>query len=83
MLKEGLAGVPSVRPRTPRSPEAAAGLVCCEVDGYGSDEAVARLRRAKVIASATPYQPSYLRFGPTIINSESDVEAVLAAVRSL
>ncbi|MBX6751635.1 MAG: aminotransferase class V-fold PLP-dependent enzyme [Micromonosporaceae bacterium] len=83
MLKDGLAGIRSVRLRTPRGPEASAGLVCCEVDGYGPDEAVARLRRAKVIASATPYQPSYLRFGPTIINSESDVEAALAAVRSL
>lgn len=83
MLKDGLAGIPSVRLRTPRSPDASAGIVCCEVEGYGPDEAVARLRRAKVIASATPYQPSYLRFGPTIINSEADVEAALAAVRSL
>lgn len=82
-LKEGLAGIPSVRLKTPRGPEASAGLVCCDVDGYGPDEAVARLREANVIASATPYQPSYLRFGPTIINSESDVEKALAAVRAL
>jgi len=82
-LKEGLASIRSVRLRTPRGKEASAGLVCCEVDGYGPDEAVARLRGAKVISSATPYQPSYLRFGPTIINSESDIEAALAAVRAL
>jgi selenocysteine lyase/cysteine desulfurase len=82
-LKDGLAGIPSVHLRTPRGTEASAGLVCCEVDGYGPDEAVARLREADVISSATPYRPSYLRFGPTIINSESDVEAALAAVRSL
>jgi selenocysteine lyase/cysteine desulfurase len=83
MLKDGLAGIPSVRLRTPRSPDASAGLVCCEVDGYGPDEAVARLRRANIVASSTPYQPSYLRFGPTILNSEADIEAALAAVRSL
>jgi selenocysteine lyase/cysteine desulfurase len=82
-LKDGLAGMASVRLRTPRGPQASAGLVCCEVDGYGPDEAVARLRRANVISSATPYRPSYLRFGPTIINSESDVDAALAAVRAL
>jgi selenocysteine lyase/cysteine desulfurase len=82
-LKEGLAGIASVRLRTPTGPEASAGLVCCEVDGYGPDEAVGRLREANVITSATPYQPSYLRFGPTIVNSESDVDAALAAVRAL
>ncbi len=82
-LKDGLAGIPSVHLRTPRAPEASAGLVCCEVDGYGPDEAVARLREANVISSSTPYEPSYLRFGPTIINSESDVDATLAAVRAL
>ena len=82
-LKDGLTGIPKVQLRTPRGPEASAGLVCCEVDGYDPREAVARLRAAKVIATSTPYEPSYLRFGPTIINSESDVEAALAAVRRL
>ncbi len=82
-LKDGLAGIPGVHLKTPRGPEASAGLVCCEVDGYGPNEAVARLRKSNVISSATPYDPSYLRFGPSIINSESDVEATLAAVRAL
>lgn len=82
-LKDGLAGIPSVHLRTPRGPEASSGLVCCEVDGYGPTEAVARLREKNVIGSATPYQPSYLRFGPTVINTEADLEATLAAVRSL
>lgn len=82
-LKDGLAGIPGVHLKTPRGAEVSAGLVCCEVDGYGPNEAVARLRKANVISSSTPYEPSYLRFGPSIINSESDVEATLAAVRKL
>jgi selenocysteine lyase/cysteine desulfurase len=82
-VKDGLAGIPKVHLRTPRAADASAGLVCCEVDGYSSEEAVARLRKANVVASTTPYQPSYLRFGPTIINSESDVDAAIAAVRTL
>lgn len=45
----------AVRLRTPRSAELSAGLVCCEVTGYQPGEAVARLRAANVIASATPY----------------------------
>jgi Selenocysteine lyase len=83
MLKDGLAEIRSVRLHTPRDPEVSAGLVCCEVDGYGPGDAVARLRRSNIIASATPYDPSYLRFGPTILNSEADVEAALAAVRAM
>ncbi|WP_239126617.1 aminotransferase class V-fold PLP-dependent enzyme [Asanoa siamensis] len=82
-LKDGLATIGSVRLRTPRAAVASAGLVCCEVEGYGPHEAAAKLRGAKVISSATPYDPSYLRFGPTIINSESDVDRALAAVRAL
>ena len=82
-LKDGLAGISTVRVRTPRSPEISAGIVCCEVEGYGAQEAVARLRGAKILASATPYASPYLRFGPTILNEESDVEATLRAVRTL
>jgi selenocysteine lyase/cysteine desulfurase len=82
-LKDGLAGIASVHLRTPRGPEASAGLVCCEVNGYSPREAVTRLREKRVVASTTPYEPSYLRFGPTVINSESEVDTVLAAVRAL
>jgi selenocysteine lyase/cysteine desulfurase len=82
-LKDGLAGLPKVRLHTPRSPELSAGLVCCEVDGYGAVDAVLALARAKVLTSATPYSPSYLRFGPSIVTSESDVDAALRAVRAL
>ena len=46
-------------------------------------QAVAQLAEANVLASTTPYTPSYLRFGPSIVNSESDVEAALSAVRAL
>jgi len=36
-----------------------------------------------VIASATPYNPSLLRFGTSILNTERDVSAAVAAVRRL
>ncbi|HEX2771406.1 MAG TPA: aminotransferase class V-fold PLP-dependent enzyme, partial [Micromonosporaceae bacterium] len=82
-LKDGLAGVSGVRLITPRSADLSAGLVCCEVDGVPPEAAVSRLRAASVFATSTPYRPSYLRFGPTIANSEKDVEAALRAVRAL
>ena len=82
-LKDGLAGIAKVRVLTPRTPELSAGIVCCEVQGYGAPEAVLALSRAKVLTSSTPYNPSYLRFGPSILTSESDVEVALRAVRSM
>jgi selenocysteine lyase/cysteine desulfurase len=82
-LKDGLAGLPGVRLVTPRSADVSAGVVCCEVDGTRPDDAVSRLRAAGVVATSTPYRPSYLRFGPTIANSEEDVEAAVRAVRAL
>jgi hypothetical protein len=36
-----------------------------------------------VIASVTPYATEYVRFGPSIANTEEDVEQALGAVRSL
>jgi selenocysteine lyase/cysteine desulfurase len=72
-----------VRLRTPRAAELSAGIVCCEVAGYRSREAVARLRAAKVIASPTPYAASYVRLGASVLNDESDVDTALRAIRAL
>lgn len=82
-LKDGLAGVNGVRLRTPRSPEVSSGIVCCEVVGVTSRDAAARLRRAAVHATPTPYATSYLRFGTSILTNESDVERAVGAVRDL
>lgn len=82
-LKDGLAGIRGVRLFTPKDQGLSAGIVCCEVDGVSPEEAVDRLAGRKVVASATPYRPSYLRFGPTILNTEQDVETALTALRTL
>lgn len=82
-LKEGLASIAKVRVRTPGAVDLSSGIVCCEVDGHSPRAAVERLRSAKVLASATPYATSYLRFGPSILTCESDVDAALKAVRAL
>ncbi len=82
-LKEGLAGLPGITMRTPHSPDLSAGVVCCEVAGLTPPEAVARLHDRKVIASATPYAVSYLRFGTSILTDERDVESAVKAVRTI
>jgi selenocysteine lyase/cysteine desulfurase len=83
-LKEGLAELAGVRVVTPLSHELSAGLVCCELDGLAPREAVDRLRDEHgVVASVTPYATEYVRFGPSIANDETDVDAALEAVRGL
>ena len=82
-LKDGLAGTRGVRLITPRSSDLSAGIVCCDTAGVKVGEAVGRLYAAGVIATGTPYRPSYLRFGATIANDEADVDAVPRAIRDL
>jgi selenocysteine lyase/cysteine desulfurase len=82
-LKDGLAGIRGLRLITPRDPALSAGIVCCDIDGLAPAEAVQRLAAKNVHASVTPYDPPYLRFGTTIVNSEADVAAALSAVHEL
>ncbi|WP_043628096.1 hypothetical protein [Nonomuraea candida] len=82
-LKTGLAEIAHVRPATPLSPELSAGLVCCSVAGMEPFEAVRRLRARKVAASVTPYNPSLLRFGASIVISPEQVDQAVRAMEGL
>jgi selenocysteine lyase/cysteine desulfurase len=82
-LKDGLAAIPAVRLVTPRDPELSAGIVCLEVAGRDPGELLVELRRQRILASVTPYARPYLRLGPSIVTSEEDVDAVVAAIRAL
>jgi selenocysteine lyase/cysteine desulfurase len=83
-LKDGLAEIGGVRLVTPRHEALSAGLVCVDVAGQDPGEVADRLRAEHgVIASVTPYAVRYLRFGPSIANSEDDVDRVLEAVAQL
>jgi len=80
MLKDGLAGVATLV--TPRDQAISAGIVCVDVGGQPGS-VVAALRNKSVLASSTPYDPSYLRLGPSLATDEKDVEAAVAAVRAV
>ncbi|HEV8425749.1 MAG TPA: aminotransferase class V-fold PLP-dependent enzyme [Actinomycetes bacterium] len=82
-LKDGLAAIPAVRLVTPRTPELSAGIVCLDVGDLDPDQAVAGLRRQGILASVTPYATPHLRLGPSIVTSETDVDAAVRAVRAL
>jgi selenocysteine lyase/cysteine desulfurase len=82
-LKEGLAKIPSVRLITPDDPGMSAGIVCCEVEKMGPYNAVVALRQAGIVASVTPYEQQYLRFGPGIVTTPEQIDRVVDAVRKL
>ena len=44
---------------------------------------VERLRRKSIVATTTPYAPSYARLTPSIRNSVAEVEAALREIRAL
>lgn len=81
-LKEGLAKLPNVHLHTPRAAEFSAGIVCCDVKGWTPKDVVAKLKEQKIIASATPYRHSTVRFSAGIINTPEDVEKTLKVIRT-
>lgn len=81
--KEGLARMPHVTLYTPSSDQLSAGMICFDVKGMKQVEVLARLLQMKVIATETPYQNSYPRLSPSLLNTEEDVEATLRAVAAL
>jgi selenocysteine lyase/cysteine desulfurase len=82
-LKAGLAEVKGVRLVTPQSSALSAGIVCFEVEGHDPFDFVDRLyARARIVASVTPYSARYIRLGPSILNTTSEVDRAVRAVAS-
>jgi selenocysteine lyase/cysteine desulfurase len=82
-LKRGLAEMKHVRLRTPMSYDLSAGIVCFEVEGMSTFETVERLRERRVVGSVAPYASRYARLTPGLVNSEREVDRVLAEIRSM
>jgi selenocysteine lyase/cysteine desulfurase len=81
-LKEGLVEMAHVRLHTPLDGTVSAGIVCLDLDGLPATAAVERLRAMGIVAGATPYRRQHIRLGPTIVNSEQDIEKVLHVLYS-
>jgi isopenicillin-N epimerase len=82
-LKAGLASMSHVALATPRADALSAGLVCFSVDRMSPDAVVAALRRRRIIATVTPYDPPYARLAPGLFNTPADVDRVVRTIRSL
>ena len=82
-LKAGLADVAGVEVVTPADPGLSAGIVCVSVGATAPADVVGSLLSRQIAASVTPYRESYLRFGPSIVTSPDEVDAVVDAMREL
>jgi isopenicillin-N epimerase len=80
MLKEALSEMNHVRLYTPMDPQLSSGIVCFDVDGMSQNAVVASLIDQGVIASYTPYEPSYARLTPGIFNSEAEIRTAIDLV---
>jgi len=82
-LKAGLAGMSHVKLYTPRAERVSAGIICFDVRGLTPPEVVERLRAKRIIATATPYVPSYARVSASILNTPAEIDTALRAIRTL
>jgi selenocysteine lyase/cysteine desulfurase len=83
-MKRGLKEISGVRVKTPDDAELSAGLVCAAVPAMPAFLIVDRLRdEHRVIASVTPYAWQFLRFGPTVTNTDAEVDRALEAVAAV
>ncbi len=81
-LKSGLAAMDHVTLKTPLADSLSAGIVCFMVDGMTVSGVVAALRARNIIATVTPYSPSYARLAPGLVNTTGEVDKVLEAIES-
>jgi selenocysteine lyase/cysteine desulfurase len=81
--KAGLASTRSVTLHTPMDAASSSGILCFEVAGMKPDAVVARLKEKRIVASSSPYIPSYVRLTPGITNTPEEIDRALAAVRSI
>jgi selenocysteine lyase/cysteine desulfurase len=81
--KEGLQAMKHVVLHTPRSDEASAGIITFDVAGMTPDQVVRNLGAKRIVASTTPYAIPSARLAPSLLNTPTDVDAALRAVREL
>jgi selenocysteine lyase/cysteine desulfurase len=81
--KNGLASMKHVTLHTPLDPAESSAIVTFEVAGLKPDEVVEKLLASKIVATTTPYRPSFARFTPGIVNTEAEIDAALAALNRL
>jgi isopenicillin-N epimerase len=82
-IKQGLATIPNLRIYTPMAEDLSAGLVCFDVGNLRPQTVVERLHARGIIATTTPYSPSYVRLAGSLLTNEEMVDRAVEEVRAL
>jgi selenocysteine lyase/cysteine desulfurase len=83
-IKQGLAEIPGIVVKTPVDETLSSGLVCAVHPDLPAGQIVDALRdEHRVVASVTPYVWQYVRFGPSVLNDERDVDRAIEAVAAV
>jgi len=82
-LKAGLLAIEGVKLFTPISPELSSGIVCFEIEGLAPKDVIAALRSKRIIGSTTPYDVSYARLTPGLLNNEAEIDEAVVAVAGI
>jgi selenocysteine lyase/cysteine desulfurase len=82
-MKAGLAAMRHVTLYTPRADALSAGLVCFDVKGVPPEQVVGHLAARGIVATVTPYTPSYARVSPSILNTPAEIDRTLRAISVL
>ena len=82
-FKAGLASMSHVTLHTPRADALSAGLICFELEHLSPGAVVQGLQAQGIVASETPYTPTYARVGPGVLNTPGQVTKALNAIRRL
>ena len=82
-IKDGLAGVRGVKVLTPRDERLSSGLVAFEVAGRTPQDVVKGLATRRIVASTSPYAPSFARLAGSLLNTPGEVDAAVRAVAEI
>jgi len=82
-IKDGLASVRGVRLVTPRDVRVSSGLVAFEITGRTPEDVVKALGARRIVASTSPYQPSYARLAGSLLNTPDEVDTAVKAVAAI
>ena len=82
-LKVGLSSLNGLKLITPVSADLSSGITCFEISGMTPKDVTTGLRAKRIIGSTTPYEVSYARLTPGLLNNEAEIDEAIAAVAGL
>lgn len=82
-LKQGMKAIPGVRLHTPLEASMSAGIIAFEIDKVGAQHSMQVFREHGIISTQAPYNPSYARLAPGLINNEQDITRCLEVIEKI